>query len=157
MCVPIFKCILVPYAPLPCSIPEVKLAWRGAAKSSSCPPKKWGGQAVLHYFLFFSPKLSKGKKKHRDVSHIFWTQADGFRKLSGTTASPGPWKPLITPLTLWTSEHCDIRSPHREATLNIPPSLTLHPFCLLSGSGWGLKTLILRPTFWLSWFPLHYP
>lgn len=79
---------------------------------------------------------------------------------NGATTSPGPWKPLNAPLTLWPSEHSDTRSPHREATLNIssPPStehLSFTPF--LSCSGWGLKTLILGPTFLLSWFPLLYP
>lgn len=76
---------------------------------------------------------------------------------NGTTTSPGPWKPLIAPLTLWPPVLSDMRGPHREATLKTPSPLTLHPYNLPSGSGWGLKTLILGPTFCLSWLSLLYP
>lgn len=48
-------------------------------------------------------------------------------------------------------------SPHREATLNIPSPPPTGLLSLPSCSGWGLKTLILGPTFLLSWFPLLYP
>lgn len=48
---------------------EGNLAGRAAAKDSSCPPRKKGGQTMS----CFSPKLSEGKKKHGHVDHIFRT------------------------------------------------------------------------------------
>lgn len=75
--VPILKCIvLVPSAGLALSLAlllmlllclEGNLAGRVAAKDSSCPPRKKGGQTVS----CFSPKLNEGKKKHGHVDHIF--------------------------------------------------------------------------------------
>lgn len=146
---------LVRYAPLPCPILEGNLAGK-RAKSSGCPPPRSREDTPCYVILFFSKVKWRKKEAQTCRPHLLdpgWrVQETPGRSTNGTTASPGPWKPLIAPLTLWPSEHSDTRSPHREATLNTPsPPLTVHlsfsPFLPALAEGW-------RHWFWdqLSYF-----
>lgn len=116
------------------------------------PGRRKDGPRVMIVMLFTKVKWRK-KEAQTCWPHLLSQMGSRNSQWSrnGTTTSPGPRKPQIAPLTLWPSELSDMRGPHREATLKTPP-LTLHPYYLPSGSGWGLKTLILGPTFCLSWF-----
>lgn len=142
---------------LPCLVLFWKVTWLEREPRVPVVPPQEAGRTHRVMLYYFSPKLSEGKKKHRHVDpHLLdpgWrVQETPGRSTKGTTASPGPWKPLIAPLTLWPSEHSDTRSPHREATLNTPsPPLTVHlsfsPFLPALAEGW-------RHWFWdqLSYF-----
>ena len=92
------------------------------------PPKKQGGRAVCFQCHNISLQSRvEGKKKHRHVDHIFWTQAGEVQETpGGTTASPGPWKSLDTPLTRRPPEHSDTRyfKSTQRSYINIPSSPT---------------------------------
>lgn len=152
------KCVaLAPYAVSLCPGLEGNLAGRAAAKDFDCSPRTEGRtECVLCYFMFFFlSELSEGEKKRKTCWAHRLNQLDSGNSqwsLNGTTTSPGPWKPLVAPLTLWPSEHSDMRRPHREATLKTPLALTLHPSFPL----WlRVEDFDLGPTAFLGFFLLY--
>lgn len=157
MCVPIYQRAecwtpsmkLVPYGLLPCPILEGNLAGRSQAFRLFLPRSR---EDTPCYIILFFSKVELKEKRSTDMST---TSSEPRLKVSGnsqwsvngTKASPGPWKPLIAPLTLWPSEHSDTRcfkSTQRSYIKTSHHHHNLHSSILLSlpsCSGWGFEDI----------------
>lgn len=127
-----------------CFVLVWKVTWprKAAAKRFSVIlPERKGGQTVRYviswfFFFFFLSELSEGKKEHSTRGpHRLNHMGSGTSQRS-LLMEPQPvlvhGNHSSLPLTLWPSEHSDMR----DATLKTPPALTPHPYFLPSFRLW---------------------
>lgn len=147
----------LPYALLPRLVLEGNLAGRGTASQGlqlSLP------RGTLFFCFFFQSELKENRSTDTSTTSSEPKQkgAGSFQwGIDGTTASPGPWEPLLTQQTLWPLSHVMLKvhwEKLRVTSQNYHLS-SLSPFFLSLGE--GSHTLIPGPTFSLPFVLLSCP